>query len=385
MSQPTARRPALGLLIIAFVAFVMIGLVDGALGVAWPSMRSAFDRSVADLGLLLAIGSVGYLTASATYGSLHARMGTGRLLGFGSVLLAGALAAIALAPVWWVIAGSVVLLGLGGALVDVGMNAHAALAFDIRSINLLHACFGVGATLGPIVITVSLMSTGVWRSGYFALAGLQLLVAVVIWRRRRNFASGEHSEDVDTGGVPGRSQAWILAVLFFLYTGIEIGTGQWAFTLLTEGRGMATAAAGTWVAVFWGGLTVGRLGFGIVGDRLSPHRVLSASVLVSLLGVAILWLDPAGHGTLGLPFAGLGMAAVFPTLVSVTPSRIGRDRSTRSIGYQLAAASLGASAIPWLLGAVAAMSDLEALAAGLFVTTSVLAAVFFLSERTGRG
>lgn len=157
---------------------------------------------------------------------------------------------------------------------------------------------------------------------------------------------------------------------------------SWAFTLLTEGRGMETVVAGTWVAIYWGGLTVGRFAFGWIGDRPSPSSTLNASLVVSLLGLGILWLDPLGLGAVGLPVAGLGFAAVFPTLVSITPTRIGRFRSTRSIGFQLAAANIGAAGLPWILGLVAEARGLETLAAGLFVAALLLGVLYLLGERT---
>ncbi len=373
----------LGLLLIALGAFVMLGLVDGALGVAWPSLRSAFNRSISDLGLLLAFGSVGYLTSSLSYGWLHVRMGTGILLGIGSGLMVLGLAGFAFSPQWALIGMAAIGTGLGGGLVDTGMNAHAALAFDIRSINLLHASFGVGATLGPLVMTVSLTTSGAWRAGYAAMALLQVVAAALIWSRRDRWIAGEEVV-VTTSSGPMHLRRWLLLGSFFLYTGAEVATGQWSFTLLTESRGMSTAAAGTWVAIYWAGLTAGRFLFGFLGDRVSLTRTLGGSALVSLLGIGLVWMDPGGLGQIGLPIAGLGFAAVFPTLVAITPARIGRDRSTSSMGYQLAAANIGAASIPWALGLIAATYGLETLAPGLFIATLLLAAMHLLSDREAR-
>jgi fucose permease len=371
----------LSLLAVALVAFVMLGLVDGAIGVAWPSMRDVFERGVSDLGLLLAFGSVGYLTASVGYGWSHARLGTGFLLTCGAGLLGLGLLGIASAPSWLVVALSSVILGLGGGLLDTGMNAHAALAFDIRSINLLHASFGVGATLGPLAITISLTAGGAWRGGYVVLAGLQFISASLIWRRRDRWAGAEPDLSSEEPVTTRRLQVWLLLALFFLYTGVEVAIGQWAFTLLTEERGVETAVAGVWVAAYWGGLTVGRFGFGVIGGRLAASRILDASMLVALVGLGLLWVDPAGYGALGLPLAGLGLAAVFPTLVSLTPSRIGRARSTRSIGYQLAAANIGAASLPWAVGAVAEGNGLDTLVPSLFIGAVLLAIAHFVGDR----
>ncbi len=365
----------------ALGAFVMLGLVDGSLGVAWPSVRAAFGRGLSDLGVLLAFLSAGYLVTSLGYGLLHARLGTGALVGIGSVSLAAGVAGIAIAPRWSVITTAAVFIGLGGGLVDTGMNAHAALALDVGSINLLHACFGVGATLGPAVITVSLVLSDAWRGGYAALSVLAVLSSLAIWTRRKRWTGGAQEPSGATASTGGRVARWLLLMLFFLYTGLEVATGQWAFTLLNEGRGVGTATAGTWVAVYWAGLTVGRFGFGIVGDRFRPPRILNSSMVVALLGILWLWLDPLGLGAIGLPVAGLGLAAVFPTLVSLTPARIGRIASTRNMGYQLAAANIGAAGVPWILGVVAENRGLGALGLGLFVTGALLTLVHLISGR----
>lgn len=376
----TSRRRSV--LLVAFAAFVMLGLADGSLGVAWPSMRSTFGRGVSELGALLAIASVGYLTASTAYGRIHARLGTGAALGTGCTLMAAGMLGIAGAPVWSVIALSAVLLGIGGGLVDSGMNAHAALEFDLRSINLLHASFGVGATLGPVLITISLTAGTTWRGGYAAMALAQAAMALAIWRSRSRWTSRPPQADDDRKVTVRRARVVLLLALFFVYTGAEVGVGQWAYTLLNEGRGMSTAVAGGWVAGYWAGLTVGRFLVSAVGNRVSPSHTLNASVVTALIGVGLLWWDPAGAGFVGLPVAGIGFAAIFPTLVSLTPPRIGRDRSTRMVGYQLAAANLGVASIPWALGLLAEAQGLNVLGPGLVGVTALFTVLHLWTDRS---
>ncbi len=375
----TVRR---GVLLVAFASFVMLGLTEGSLGVAWPSMRSAFGRGVSELGALLAVSSVGYLSASIAYGRIHARLGTGAALGTGCTLMAVGLLGIAFAPVWLVVVLSAVLLGVGGGLVDSGMNAHAALEFDLRSMNLLHASFGVGATIGPVLMTISLTAGAAWRGGYAVMALAQAAVAVAIWRTRSRWTSRPPETGDDRIVTVRRARVVLLLALFFVYTGAEVGVGQWAYTLLREGRGMTTALAGGWVAAYWGGLTAGRFLVSAVGNRASPSHTLNASVLLALIGVGILWWDPAGAGFVGLPVAGIGFAAIFPTLVSLTPLRIGRDRSTRMVGYQLAAASLGIATLPWVLGLLAEAQGLAVLGPGLFGITVLFTILHLWADRS---
>ena len=169
--------------------------------------------------------------------------------------------------------------------------------------------------------------------------------------------------------------------VFLIYTGVEVATGQWSFSLLTLDRGLSPGSAGIWVGLYWGGLTVGRLIFGLVGERITASRTLNWSIGIALAGLAFLWWDPADLGVLGLPVTGLGFAAVFPTMVSLTPARTGRSASTKMVGFQLAAANVGAAIVPWSLGLLAAEAGLGFLPAGVAILTLVLGGLHMLVDR----
>jgi fucose permease len=369
---------------LAVGSFVLLGVADSGLGVAWPSMRSVFDRDIADLGLLLAFLSFGYLTASTGFGLLHSRFGTGRLLVAGGLSIALGALGLTTAGAWPLVPISTGVIGLGAGLIDVGMNAHAALEFDRGSINLLHAAYGLGATLGPLLITTSLAIGTAWRGGYGILVTVQLGAVYLIWRGRGRWRSRGLAEEPLGSDSGRRLMVPAMLAFFLLYTGLEVATGQWAYTLLVDGRGLNAVAAGVWVSFYWGGLTVGRLVGGYFGEKIPASRILDSSVLAALAGLGLLWWNPFELGVIGLPVTGLGFAAVFPTMVALTPARIGRVESTKIIGYQLAAANIGAATIPWALGLFGGALGLDALAAGLVAGTGALGLLHLWTDRTGQ-
>ncbi len=160
-----------------------------------------------------------------------------------------------------------------------------------------------------------------------------------------------------------------------------MAAGQWAFSVITEDRGWGTQAGGAWVAAYWGGLTVGRLALSAVADRLGSARVLRWSMAGSLVTTAWFWWDPAGLGVIGLPALGCSLAGVFPTLVTLTPHRLGPARTTAMVGYQLAAASLGAAGLPWLAGRLVAASSLGVVAPFLFAMSIAMVALNHALQR----
>ena len=61
-------------------SFVVLGLPDGMLGTAWPSMRATFGAPVGDLGLILLLATAGSVLVTAFVGPLMRRLGVPALL-----------------------------------------------------------------------------------------------------------------------------------------------------------------------------------------------------------------------------------------------------------------------------------------------------------------
>src|SRR5688572_6518010 len=96
--------PASGLLVLAYAAFVSLGLPDGVLGVAWPGVRGTFDVRLSALGALSIGLGAGYVLSSFFAGRLVSRYGVGAVLWASAGLAAAGLALHAGAPVWWLFA-----------------------------------------------------------------------------------------------------------------------------------------------------------------------------------------------------------------------------------------------------------------------------------------
>jgi fucose permease len=148
--------------------------------------------------------------------------------------------------------------------------------------------------------------------------------------------------------------------VFFVYTGLEIALSQWAFTVLTESRGIRAAAAGVAVGAYWGSIGAGRVVFGVMANRVGIDRLLRYCLLAAAGGVALFAAQLSIEATFaGLVLAGVGLAPVFPCLMTRTPQRLGAALSTHAIGFQVGAAMIGAAAVPAALGLLAGFSGLE--------------------------
>jgi fucose permease len=160
--MPAKRQARVLLVALAYLGFVSIGLPDGLLGVAWPSIRASFGLPLDALGMLLVTFTIGYLLSSFSSGRLLAHMNVGALLALSCLGTALSLLGYASVPQWWMMVVLGILAGLGAAAIDAGLNTYAATHFSTRSVNWLHACYGVGATIGPLLMTGVLMADRPW-------------------------------------------------------------------------------------------------------------------------------------------------------------------------------------------------------------------------------
>jgi fucose permease len=380
------------LLAIALVAFVSLGLPDGVLGVAWPSIRRSFDLPPAQLGLLLTTAMLGYVASSFSSGAVVARMGVGRLLFWSSALMVANSVAYALAPVWGVMVAAGLLAGLGAGAIDAGINTFAAVRFSPRLVSWLHAAYGVGAALGPLLMTAALATSGGWRGGYALIGALLALMAVAFRLTRRKWDTRPPEADAEASAGPAlaprlletlvRPRVWLNLALFFVYTGLEVSAGQWTYSLLTEARGISPGAAGGWIAAYWGGLAAGRIVSGALSGRIAAGTILRVATLGAVVSTLTLWHDPGMRvGLLALPVLGGCLAPIYPLLIAETPRRLGASHAAAAIGFQVAAAYVGTAAIPGLIGLFATAHGLGAIAPALFSTALLL---LLLQELTCR-
>jgi fucose permease len=391
-ARPGIRLPGISMLsgrlsltiVIALISFVSLGLPDAMLGVAWPTMRESFGRSRQELGTILFCSGAGYIASGLVSGRAIALLGVGRVLIVSTALVTIGLLGYTLAPVFGMVLLLAVLIGLGSGAVDSGLNVYAAETFSNRVMNLLHAFFGIGAMIGPIVMA-SVLATGLgWRGGYLAIGTVTLLMTA-LFVRTRGIWTAHHPAAFDPSqpaAAPVRTVirqplVWLQIAVFLFTTGVEFTAGQWAYTVLTERLGIATATAGVLVGLYWGSMAVGRLLLGGLSRAIGDRRLILLGAAGMLVAALLFTLDMPAFAIAGLMLFGLAEGPLFPTLMSLTPERLGSTIALHAIGFQVSAAVLGGAILPTVAGLLSAELGLAAigwtLVAGVVILIGLLA------------
>lgn len=347
------------LLIIIYIAFISLGLPDAILGSAWPMIHQDLGVSVSYAGIITIIISGGTIISSLSCEKLIRRFGTGKLVVCSVFLTAGGLFGFYLAPgfIWLCLLG--VPLGLGAGAIDSALNNFVALHYKASHMNWLHCFWGVGATAGPLLMSLFLAKQEGWRTGYAAVGAIQavLLVCLIsslpLWKRFETKQENQEKVQKSTSlsVLVKQSGAKEVFISFFCYCGIELTVGLWGSSFLVISKGMDAKTAAKWVSLYYIGITVGRFLSGFVAMRLNNKQMMRAGQVLIICGAVCLALPFSNYFQFaGLGLIGLGCAPIFPAMLHETPVRFGAGMSQSMMGVQMAAAYVGNTVMPPVFG-----------------------------------
>ena len=376
------------LLALIYLAFISLGLPDGVLGVAWPAMRVGLGQPLQAAGLItLVVTGCSALSGFAS-GWVLQRVSAGVVVTVSGWMTGLALLGFAVSPSFVVLLAAAIPLGFGAGAVDAAMNHFVARHYSSRHMNWLHGCWGVGATLGPVIMGLALAQTagsaaadaGVlgsgWRLGYLAIGALQLLLATAFvfslkwWAMAPDVPGAplaESEESAESAEMTARAKPaapavalWLAPFLFFLYAAIEVGTSLWAATILIEQLKLSSATASVWVSGYFAAIMAGRFAIGLVSARWGNRRLVRYGLMVALLGALLVIVGtsvvglPTWLALAGLVLLGLGCAPIYPSLMHEAARRFDAATAQRVIGRQVGTAYVGCMVVPAALGLVGA-------------------------------
>jgi MFS family permease len=341
--------------LLSCLAFFGIALPPSMLGVAWPSLRASFDLPLAAAGMVPPVGVAAGLVSTTLASRVVRRAGVGNVLATGTLVSGLAVVGSAVSIAWWQFLVSVAVLGLASGAIDATVNAYAARRFGPRQITLLHAWYGVGAVVSPLVVTVTIATDGGWRTAYLLVAGLVMVVAAVLAASRRRWdVAPASSGPPAAAGARTPTRTWGAGVVpglaaVFVQSGLESAVAIWGFTFLTQ-LGVDAVLAGGLASGYWLTLVLGRLGFGRLAEHIGTWPVLTAGIGLLGLAAVLVNLPHPGAGMAAVVLFGLACAPVYPLLVLTTAERTAPEITDHVVGLQAAASALGAALVPAAVG-----------------------------------
>lgn len=375
--MPGSRGSQRARVTLAYAAFVLAGLGVGVAGVLLPAQIADYGVDRATIGITFFTFSAGFMLAGSSAGALIHRFGvrTALLVGAGTFLLAASYTAAGPAFVGLVVAQAAAGYGIG--TLESVLNAYlAGLPRATILLNRLHAFFGVGALLGPLLATrllALLPWTAVWL--VLAVATLPLLAGFLVAyppasrtpaRDRMTVEPATTGSDDATARPTQRDRGLfattlrqpgvlLAAALLAAYVGLEVGVGNWAFSYMVTEREQGDLLAGYAISGYWLGLTAGRFVISPILTRIGMTAIgMTYLCLSGVMAAAVFtWLAPdATSAGLSLIMLGFFLGPIFPTTMAVTPRLTTPQFVPTAIGLMNAGSVIGGSTLPWLAGVI---------------------------------
>ncbi len=358
------------LLAVIYMAFISLGLPDGLLGAAWPSMYEGLSVPVSFAGGISMIICMGTIVSSLVSDRLTHRLGAGKVTALSVATTAIALIGFSVSDRYWMLCLWAIPSGLGARSADAARNNYVAPHYSSRLMSGRHCMWGVGASTGPYIIGAILSGGGVWTTGYQIVGILQIILTTIIllslplWKKAP--ASTEEAKPLSLGSTIRIPGAKALMLSFFCYCALEQTAALWTGSYLVLHAGMEPENAAALASLFFLGMTVGRFLGGFLTVKLSDTNMIRLGFTVITLGVAVLLLPLGAFSDLaGLLLIGLGCAPIYPSIIHSIPDLFGAERSQAIIGIQMASAYVGTALMPPLFGLIAEYITIDLL--GIFL------------------
>ena len=377
------------LLAVIYIAFISLGLPDGLLGAAWPSMYESIGADVSYAGAVSMLIALGTIISSLMSDRLTRRFGTAKVTAASVGITAVMLLLFSVSNSYWMLVLFALPYGLGAGGVDASLNNYVALHYESRHMSWLHCMWGIGASVGPYLMGAALTGGYGWHAGYRLVGLMQVFLSICLfmtipmWKSRPStvIQDGQPVEDkaltlAQTFRITGVKE---ILLMFFCYSVLEQTPALWAASYLVLHHGMDADIAAFWATMVYTGITVGRAISGFATMRFNDTQMIRIGQSFIATGILFLFL-PFGQVTalIGLVLIGFGCAPIYPCIIHSTPAHFGADKSQAIIGVQMASAYTGTCLMPTLFGVIAQYLGIRLLPVYLLIA---LAAMVFMHER----
>lgn len=368
-----------------YIAFILLGLTIAAEGPTLLKLAEHTYSALDQISSLFVFGSLGYLLGSYIGGRVYDRVPGHRFMASILIFLGLMIALVPIASSRLALFTIVLILGAAKGALDVGCNTLLLWVHNETVgpfMNGLHAFFGLGAFIAPLIVARVISVTGdiYWVYWFFAIATLP--IAIWIWSlpSPASRVVPAHHESAPFPFLP----VLIMVLCFVLYVGGEAGYGAWIYTYAFTLNFGTEVTAAYLTSAFWGSFTLGRL-FGIwVSTRAKPMTILYmdfAGCIVSL-GLILLFQESTNALWIGTLLFGISQASIFPTFLTLSEERM---HVTGTIaGLFLVGAGAGGMILPWLIGQAFVQIGAGAMMAMIFISVilNVLMLFFFTRVST---
>jgi fucose permease len=351
------KRRQRQLLAIIFLTFVALGLPDALVGSGWNLMRAELNAPLGALGWYGFAMFVMTITATYVTPSVLRRMDTKHTVLMALMLMMGALFAMSFAQQFNLLIVFALPLAFGAGMIDMSLNHVMAAQYKAHHMNFLHAFYGIGVTLGPGIMALTLAEEN-WRLAFRFVALILLGIAASVrgsfrlWHEEPEHVRSHHHPRLKLKTLLTDGKAVQSLFIFVLIVHVESLGGYWIASYIYLTQDVSLALAAGYTSIFFLALTLGRLISTVLSTRWSSQRLILLGQGLIVVAALLLRLDVAflGFTMMAVFLYGLGCAPVFPNMLYLNREMFPASWLSKMVSIQMTFGYVGFGVLTPLAG-----------------------------------
>jgi MFS family permease len=365
---------------VAYLMLAWFAYLQAAPGLVIVHLRDELDLSYSTGGLHVAAFAAGSLVAGVVSARVERRVGRRALFWSSAALMGAGTIGLTVGRVAPLTVGAVLVMGLGGGLLLVTIQAALADHHGARrAVALTEA--NVAASVAYVVLIGVLSLTAALQVGWRAALLACLAVPALAWWSNRGLAiDAPPPSPVEHDRLPG--VFWVAATMLFCMVAVEWCITAWGASFVADAARVSTDTAVGLMAGYFGGVVVGRALGSRLTRRYDPQRLLAFALALTAAGFAVLW--PATgpvQALVGLSLLGIGLGNLFPMGLAVTVG-LAPGRAVQASARAVGATSFAVLLAPLTVGTLADATSLTAALGVVPVALALSATGLALVHRT---
>lgn len=335
------KRPAAAA-VFCTVIMLITAASDALRGVFLPQFEKSFSLDKTQSSMIITVSYIGNLLFLFIGGYLSDRLPRKRFLGCVLGMWCAALTAYVFTENYSILLCGMIFSMGGSTMISTSVNLITPLLFmsPALMVNLFNFSQGVGITLSQNIGGRFAESLTAWHIINGILLGLALVCAALLVFLRLPDPEKPRRSVMSSYKQILKSPASILLILVTgCYFIAEHGLQNWLVSYGSQHLGFSVGDSAFYLSLFFGGITVGRLIFAPLVQRLGISRsmVIFSSLAALLYAVGIFM---GGSGIYVVAVSGLAFSVLYPTLVLLIAGHFEASLAGAATGFILSLATV---------------------------------------------
>ncbi|MDY3762356.1 MAG: MFS transporter [Candidatus Onthovivens sp.] len=356
----------IALLIVIYLIFISLGLPDSFIGSCWPTISEYFKISRDFQGIFSLI--VSFFTIASSFLTIKL---TKYLKNYGVIAISigltiSGLIIIGFSDNYYLLLLAAIPLGFGGGAIDSILNSYVSLHYKAIHLNFLHAFWGIGAFISPLIIGSFIVDPSGFKDAAFVLSIIQTTILIitlstlVLWVKvdkiynidSRNTTNSENNkENIGFFNTFKLRGVLFACITFFSYIAIESLAYSWFTSLCVFGMNIDNDIASKYLSLFYIAISLGRVISGLLSIKIKDKNLIRIGEGILLIGIILLTFK---FNFVFMPIAlfiiGLGCGPIYPSIVHSTVDKFTSKYSSAVMSIQIGFAYMANISVAPLFG-----------------------------------